>query len=58
MMQTALSLLERFKEPSSWAGFAGLAAAAGVSAPAYSVIATVGAALCGAVAFVLRERAR
>jgi hypothetical protein len=48
-------ILNRFKEPSSWAGLAGMALAAGVSAPAFAAVSLIGAGICGALAVILPE---
>ena len=49
-------ILGTLSEPSTWAGFAGLALAFGVSAPAWQQASAAGAALFGLVAVLRRER--
>lgn len=49
------SLIERFKEPSSFAGLAGLALALGVNLPVYNAVTTVVAAVLGLVAVLKKE---
>ena len=54
---TALTwLLDRAKEPSTYAGLSGLALALGLSDTEWSAIGTAAAAVCGAVAIVIAER--
>jgi hypothetical protein len=48
-------LLDRLKEPSTYAGFAGIALAFGLSAEEWSTIYTAAAALAGVVAMFLAE---
>lgn len=57
-MDTFLSLLERFKEPSSWAGIGVLLSLFGVNiAPeGMTIVVTLATAICGALAFFLNER--
>ena len=50
-------ILDRAKEPSTYAGLSGLALALGLSDAEWSAIATAAAAACGAVAVVIAERA-
>lgn len=50
-------ILARLKEPSTYAGFAGLAVALGVSAPLYTAITTAVAAVAGLLAILLGETA-
>lgn len=52
------SLVNRFKEPSSWAGFAVLFAVFGVPATTYQLVANVGAGLAGLLAIALPESAK
>ena len=47
-------LIERFKEPSSWAGISAVALAFGVSAGEVNVIVQAGAALAGLASFFLK----
>lgn len=49
-------ILDRAKEPSSWAALTGVAAAVGVSAPAYAAVSTAIAGVAGALAFFLKEK--
>lgn len=54
---TALTwILDRAKEPSTYAGLSGLALALGLSDAEWSAIGTAAAAVCGAVAVVIAER--
>jgi hypothetical protein len=54
---TALSwILDRAKEPSTYAGLSGLALALGLSDAEWNAIGTAVAAVCGAVAVVIAER--
>ena len=55
-MKTLLMILDRAKEPSSWAALTGVAAAVGVSAPAYAAVSTAIAGVAGALAFFLKEK--
>lgn len=50
--------LQRFKEPSSWAGIAALMAVFGVPMGIAEVAVQVGVALTAAAAVFLKERAR
>lgn len=56
-MKAVLSIANRFKEPSSWAGLSGIAAMLGVSAPSPVIqsISFVGAGICGLIAFFVPE---
>lgn len=49
------AIVNRFKEPSSWAGFAVLFAVFGVPATTYQLVASVGAGLCGLISIALPE---
>jgi hypothetical protein len=49
-------IVERLKEPSTWAGFAGLAAAVGISTPLYAGISAVGVAIAGLIAVLVSEK--
>jgi hypothetical protein len=51
------ALLDRAKEPSTYAGLASIAAAFGVSQPVYAAVTTAIAALAGVVAIFLKEKA-
>jgi hypothetical protein len=59
-MDTILSLLERFKEPSSWAGIGVLLSLFGVNiAPeGMTQIVAVITAICGVLAFFLNEHGK
>ena len=50
------AIVNRLKEPSTYAGFAGLALAAGISAPLYSAVAAFVAAAAGLVAVFVAEK--
>jgi len=56
MMSALKWILDRAKEPSTYAGLSGLALALGLSDAEWSAIATAAAAVCGAVAVVIAER--
>jgi len=49
-------ILDRAREPSTYAGLSGLALALGLSDAEWSAIGTAAAAVCGAVAVVITER--
>jgi hypothetical protein len=49
-------LLDRLKEPSTYAGFAALAAAAGISGEIYAAASAVAVAVAGLAAVILHER--
>lgn len=49
-------IISRLKEPSTWAGFSGLAIALGLTDSEWSAIAAAAAAVFGAVAVVAHER--
>jgi hypothetical protein len=49
-------LLNRAKEPSTYAGFSGLALALGLSETEWVAIGTAAAAVCAAIAVVIAER--
>lgn len=55
-----IAILQRFKEPSSWAGIAVLLSIAsphiGISIEGINAIINAGAAICGAAAIILREK--
>lgn len=55
-MNTVHWLLERLKEPSTYAGFSGLALALGMSAEEWSAVYTAVAAVAGVVAIFLVEK--
>ena len=50
-------IISRAKEPSTFAGLAGLAAAVGISQPIYSAVTAVIVAVAGALAIFLGEKA-
>ena len=49
-------VLNRLREPSTYAGFAGLAAAVGIAEPLYQAIAAVVMAVAGLAAIFLSEK--
>ena len=49
-------VLNRLREPSTYAGFAGLAAAVGIAEPLYQAIAAVVMAIAGLAAIFLSEK--
>lgn len=49
-------LLERLKEPSTYAGLSGIALALGVSSDLYNASAAVAAAVAGLVGVILSEK--
>lgn len=51
-------VLSRLKEPSTYAGFAGLALALGVSGELYEAVAAAIAAVAGVVSVVLAEKVK
>ncbi len=57
MNSIAFWALSRAKEPSTWAGLAGLAVVAGISAEQWQVISTAVAAVAAAIAMFLSESA-
>ncbi|MGY0794307.1 hypothetical protein ACW7BJ_33585 [Azospirillum argentinense] len=57
MKKLLLYVLDRAKEPSSWAGFVGIAAGAGIAAPAYTAVTGAIAGVAGLAAFLLKEKA-
>ena len=50
------AIVNRFKEPSSWAGFASFAMLVGVTQPLYAAIALTGSGVCALAAFLLPEK--
>jgi hypothetical protein len=56
MMSALKWILDRAKEPSTYAGLSGLALALGLSDAEWSAIATAAAAVSGAAAIVIAER--
>ena len=56
-----MSIIERFKEPSSWAGIGVLlsllAPHIGLASDAVTAIIQAGAVLCGAASIVMKEKA-
>lgn len=50
------AIVTRLKEPSTYAGFAGLALAVGISAPLYTAVTTFVAAAAGLVAVFVAEK--
>lgn len=55
MNPIARVIVNRFKEPSSWAGFSSFAALLGITSPLYGAIALTGSGICALVAFLLPE---
>lgn len=56
-MNAVSFILSRLKEPSTYAGFAGLALAFGVSNELYGAASAVAAAIAGLVSVILAENA-
>lgn len=50
------AILNRFSQPSSWAGLSGIAMAVGIAAPLYTSVSLMLAGACGIAAFVLNEK--
>jgi hypothetical protein len=50
-------ILDRLREPSTYAGFAGLALAVGIGSEEWSAISTAVAGIAGVVAMFVREQA-
>ncbi len=50
-------ILSRLREPSTYAGFAGLAAAVGISEPLYAAASAVAIAVAALVAVIISEKA-
>jgi len=50
------TLLERLKEPSTYAGLAGIALAIGISNESWTIVSTAIAGIAGLVAMLLNER--
>lgn len=55
MKKILLYVLDRAKEPSSWAGIAGIAGLSAPAAPAYTAITGAIAGVAGLAAFLLKE---
>lgn len=57
-MNALTSLAQRFKEPSSWAGLAGIVGILGIHADPGMLqsVAYIGAGVCGLVAFLVPEK--
>tara|TARA_R100001443_G_scaffold20068_1_gene31947 strand:- start:12645 stop:12806 length:162 start_codon:yes stop_codon:yes gene_type:complete len=51
-----LNILDRLKEPSTYAGLSGLMLAVGLSQEQWSMISTVLAGVAGLVAMILKDR--
>ena len=49
-------IIDRAKEPSSWAGLAGLALAVGISADEWEIYSQAAAAVAAAIAMLVKER--
>ncbi len=50
------NILDRLKEPSTYAGLSGLMIAVGLSAEQWSMVSTVLAGLAGLVAMILKDK--
>ncbi len=50
-------VMARFKEPSTWAGLAGLSLALGISTELWTGISGAGAAIAGLMAILLKDKA-
>jgi hypothetical protein len=50
------TILDRLKEPSTYAGLSGIMIAVGLTAEQWTMISTAAAAVAGLVAMVLREK--
>lgn len=57
-MNSFLYLLNRAKEPSTWAGLSGLAGAAGIAAPTYAAVTAGISGVAGVVAMFLNEKGK
>ena len=55
-MAILLSILDRLKEPSTWAGIAGLAMVAGLSMETYELYATAITGVAALLAVILKEQ--
>ena len=49
-------ILNRLKEPSTWAGFAGLFMAFGIAQPVYAALSAVGVAVAGLAAVLMADK--
>tara|TARA_B100000676_G_C17749999_1_gene665953 strand:- start:196 stop:372 length:177 start_codon:yes stop_codon:yes gene_type:complete len=58
MTTTIYWIIDRAKEPSTWAGLAGLALAFGISADEWAAYSQAAAAIAAAVAMFVKERVR
>lgn len=52
------AVFQRLREPSTWAGLSALMVVFGVNVEAAAAVANVGAAVAGAAAVFMRERAK
>lgn len=50
------AIVNRFKEPSSWAGFGTFAALIGITSPVYAAITLTVSGVCSVIAVVLPEK--
>lgn len=50
------AIVERFKEPSSWAGLSVLWAVFGAKYLPFEILAQIGAGVCAALSFVMSEK--
>lgn len=51
-------IVDRLKEPSTYAGLAGIALALGMTAESYTALSNIAVALFGAVAVILAEKGK
>ena len=58
MTTTIYWIIDRAKEPSTWAGLAGLALAFGISANEWATYSQAAAAIAAAIAMLVKERVR
>ena len=58
METTIFWVIDRAKEPSTWAGLAGLALAFGISAEEWATYSQAAAAIAAAIAMFVKERTR
>ena len=57
-MQVLLWIVNRLKEPSAWAGFAGIFSALGLSDALSAAIASAGAGVAALIAVILAEQSK
>lgn len=56
MNPIARTLVNRFREPSSWAGFASFAALVGISSPVYAALTLTVSGVCALAAILIPEK--